>query len=353
MRTYFYALNKNKEHLFDNFPEELIQYINENIVNSIIIKCVIGGKTTDIKIAKRENEHGIIFIATSELKFLKREKSFKDFIDFTTVGIKPFINFQRELEEKHNKINEEFIHNVISLNTHAIQDLFTLLPQQSLSDNIYNQLEYARSIIKEKPKIAAETLLKLIKYHLASKVEFSVFSRTLKTSTYIHKKKFYIHKVLLTILQIFISDFEKKNITIHLDASEKQLEIDFDSLFVSLYYIFENAIKYCHPSTTFKIIFKEESNCFSILFEMISIKIQKYEVDKIILRGYRSEIAKNINSEGNGIGLYRIIKTLQLNNCELEIKPNFNSVQRVYKNNEYEGNIFKIKFLGQQDWFKT
>lgn len=351
MRTYFYAFDKNNEYLFDNFPVELIQYISNNINSSIKIKCAINGKDTEVKIAKRENIYGTIYIATTEKKFINREKLFKEFIDFTTIGLRPFVNFQKELEEKHNKINEEFIHNVVSLNTHAIQDLFTLLPQQSLSDNIYNQSDFVKSILREKPNVAVDTLLKLIRYHLASKVEFSVFSRTLKTSTYIQKTKFDIHKVLLSVLQIFILDFEKKNITIHLDASEKQLEIDFDSLFVSLFYIFENAIKYCHPRTNFKIILKEETNCFSILFDMISIKIEKHEIDKIILRGYRSEIAKKMNSDGNGIGMYRILKTLQLNNCELEIQPKINAYASVYKGIPYEGNQFKIKFIGQQSWF--
>lgn len=353
MRTYYYVFDKNREYLFDNFPESIVKYLDLKLNKTIKIKCLINNKLTEVKIAKKENEYGIIYIATTEKKFINREKLFKEFIDFTTIGIKPFINFQKEIEQKYIRMNEEFIHNVVSLNSHAIQDLFTLLPQQNLSDNIYNQSDYVKLVIKEKPNVAVDTLLNLIKYHLASKVEFSVFSRTLKNNTYIQKSRYYIHKVILSVLQIFISDFEKKNITIHLDASEKQLDIEFDSLFVSLFYIFENAVKYCHPRTTFKVIFKEESNCFSIIFEMISIKIEKFEVDKITLRGYRSEIAKKINSEGSGIGMYRIIKTLQLNNCELEIQPNFNSVQRIYKNVEYEGNLFKIKFIGQQDWFRT
>jgi K+-sensing histidine kinase KdpD len=353
MRTYYYAFDKEEKYLFDNFPEELIQYINNNITSSIKVKCSIDGKLIDVKIAKKKNEFGTIYIATSEKKFVNREKLFKEFIDFTTIGLKPFVNFQREIEEKYNRINEEFIHNVVSLNSHAIQDLFALLPQQSLSDHIYNQSDYAKLIIKEKPNIAVETLLKLIKYHLASKVEFSVFTRTLKTNVYIQKTKYSIHKVILSVLQIFIADFEKKNITIQLDASDKQLEIEFDSLFVSLFYIFENAIKYCHPRTSFKVIFKEESTFFSICFEMISIKIEKHEIDKITLRGYRSEIAKKMNNEGSGIGMYRIIKTLQLNNCELEIIPKFNTYSQIYKGIQYEGNLFKIKFIGQQNWFDT
>lgn len=187
------------------------------------------------------------------------------------------------------------------------------------------------------------------------KIEFSVFERTQKPNTTVKKISHSIRSLVLSILQIFIDDFEKKGIEVSLDAgaaSESRLEIDDDSLFVSLFYLLENSLKYCCPNTKYKIIFEEEPNFFSIIFKMISIRIEDYEIVKLTEYGYRSESAKTINSEGKGIGMYRITKTLQLNNAKLEVTPRINDYVRQHEKVTYEGNQFKIKFNRQPGWFK-
>jgi len=242
------------------------------------------------------------------------------------------------------------------LNSYSIQDLFVLIPQKTLSENINRQKDIIKEVIVEKPNVTVDTLLKLIKYNLAMKVEFSVFDRTQKPTSIVKKIPHSIRGLLLSILQIFIDDFEKKKIDVSLDAgqaSERRIEIDDDSLFVSLFYLLENSLKYCLPNTKYKIIFTEEKNCFSILFIMISIRIETYEINKLTNFGYRSESAKQINSQGKGIGMYRIIKTLKLNNAVLEITPRINDYTRKCGNITYEGNQFKIKFLGQSEWYRT
>jgi hypothetical protein len=146
------------------------------------------------------------------------------------------------------------------------------------------------------------------------------------------------------------------NIEVSLDAgtaSERRLEIDDDSLFVSLFYILENSLKYCCPNTKYKIIFKEEDDCFAILFIMISIRIEKNEVSKLSEPRYRSPLARKIHDSGKGIGMYRIVKTLHLNNAELEITPRINDYSRKIGDIPYEGNQFKILFKGQKDFFRT
>ena len=94
------------------------------------------------------------------------------------------------------------------------------------------------------------------------KVEFSVFERTQKPISVVKKIPHSIRGILLSILQIFIDDFEKIRIEVSLDAgqaSERRIEIDDDSFFVSLFYLLENSLKYCCPNTKYKIIFKEEN----------------------------------------------------------------------------------------------
>lgn len=355
MSTFYYAHNLEGEYLFDNFPNNLNHLVINYKESSTPIEINVDGKILSARIGKKSNSHGTMYTLTTEPKYLNRTKLFKELVDFSILSLRSFKSFHESIVQLQTKKTEELIHNITSLNTYSIQDLFALIPQKSLSENINTQKEIIKSAIAEKPNITISTLQKLIKYNLAMKVEFSVFERTQKPNAIGKKISHSIRSLVLSILQIFIDDFEAKNIEVSLDAgeaSERRFEIDDDSLFVSLFYILENSLKYCCPNTKYKIIFKEESNCFSILFIMVSIRIENHEITKLTEHGYRGKSAIEINAEGKGIGMYRITKTLKLNAAELEITPRINEYTKKIGNVVYEGNQFKVKFQGKQNWFK-
>jgi hypothetical protein len=355
MSTYYYAINAEGEHLCDNFPSGLASLITEYKESSERIEIIIDGKPTKARIGRKTNAYGLIYTLATESKYVNKYKYFKELVNQSVLTLEHFSKFNKSIVDAQNSKTEELIHNIISLNTYSIQDLFALIPQNNLSENINKQKEIIKTYIIEKPNVTVDTLLKLIKYNLAMKVEFSVFERTQKPNAGIKKISHSIRSLVLSILQIFIEDFEKRKIIVSLDAgsaSERRLEIDDDSLFVSLFYILENSLKYCSPETKYKIIFKEEKDFFAILFNMISIRIEPNEISKLTEYGYRSSTARKLNEEGKGIGMYRITKTLKLNNAELEIIPRINDYSRKTSDIIYEGNQFKIKFKGQQDWFK-
>lgn len=352
MTTFYYAEKANRDYIFDNFPKNLIPLITDFNESQQIIEVVINGKKTQARIGKKKNAYGTIYVLTTEQKYLNRYKLFKELVELSTIAIEPISIFQNKLIEKYNSDNQEFIHNATSLNSYSIQSLFALIPQNKLTGNINKQVEAVKDIINEKPIVASKTLLKLIKYSLATKVEFSVFERTMKLHQVSEKTDYPIREMVLSILQIFMEDFDERNITVSLDACDRRISLDYDSLFVSFYYILDNAIKYCCPNTDFKIIFKEENDCFSILIIMISVRIEDHEIQKLHVKGYRSENIKSLNKEGNGIGMYRILKTLRFNDAVLEITPRINNFTRKVGDVNYEANQFKIKFVGQQDWFR-
>lgn len=356
MNTYYYAINADSEYLFDNFPKNSQNLITDFDSISSPFEIIIDEKKQIARIGKKSNKFGTIYTLTTESKFVNRVKLFKELIEFSIISLKSFEIFHKKIVQQQTEKTESLIHNITSLNTYSIQDLFSLIPQKSLSENINTQKDIIKSIITEKPNVTISTLQKLIKYNLAMKVEFSIFEKTQKPNVVDKKITHSIRAIVLSILQIFIDDFEVNNIEVSLDAgeaSEKRFEIDDDSLFVSLFYILENSLKYCCPKTKYKIIFKEEHTCFSIIFDMISIKIEDYEINKLTEHGYRGKSAIELNAEGKGIGMFRITKTLKLNNAELEITPRINDYSKKIGNVIYERNQFKIKFTGQQDWFKN
>ncbi|HFK5508571.1 ATP-binding protein [Elizabethkingia bruuniana] len=351
-KTFYFARAFDGDYLLDSFPHELKYLLTNDInpKNKISIKYL--GATYEARIGTHSNDKMVLTIVTIEDNFVKRYKFFKELLESSLVYIGPLLNLEEAIKAKNNEILMDFIHNVTSINSYSIQNLFALIPQKNLADNINKQKEIVRDIIKDKPNRTIDTLLKEIKYSIATKVEFSVFENILNKKSIFLKEKHIIRNVVLSILQIFIDDFDQKRITISLAASDKSLEIDYDSISVSLYYIFDNAVKYCHPNTEIKIIFSEEGESFDIIIKMVSIKIEEREIGLLTIRGYRSDFAKQINCNGQGIGMSRIVKTLELNKSELVIIPNAFKFSKINKGVMYEGNEFRIKFKGQQDWFK-
>lgn len=349
-KTFYYVRQINGEYLFDNFPTELKHLPLDFKECRNPIEITLKNQLVKARIGLKRSVEFIIYILTTEKKYVNRLKFFRELVNSSSNFIKPMLSLQQDLKDKHEKTVEEFIHNATSLNTYSIQDLFFLIPQERLTGNINKQKDTIREIIKDKPNVTVDTLLKQIKYSLAAKVEFSVFERTVKNISILQKTEYSIRPVVLSILQIFISDFDKKNINVYLAGTEKTLEIDFDSLFVSLYYIFDNAVKYCCPRTDFKIRFSEEKNSFDIIITMVSIEIKESEKKLITERNYRSEFAKKINDKGLGIGMYRIIKTLKFNNATLEITPRAFNLTKEHKGVKFEGNEFRIVFRGQNEW---
>ena len=351
-KTYYYVKQNNGNYLLDNFPNELKYFIHlEAPHHNNVFDIDINNQKRKARFGSISNDNIEIFILTIEERYVKRLKFFNELLDSTLFHVLPILKLQDAVIKKHKDAFDDFVHNVTSLNSYSIQNLFALVPQELLSDNINTQKDVIKEIIKEKPNIAVDTLLKEIKYSIATKVEFSVFGNLEQNATIFQKQRHKIRNVILSILQIFIDDFDKKKIEVSLSASDKMLEIDYDSIFVSLYFIFDNALKYSCPNTKFKIILSEEKDSFDIIFKMVSIQINDFEKKLLIERGYRSEIAKQMNSKGSGIGMFRIIRTLKLNDARLEITPRAFEFTKKIKDVTYEGNEFRIKFKNNDNWF--
>ena len=96
--------------------------------------------------------------------------------------------------------------------------------------------------------------------------------------------------------------------------------------------------------TDFKILLKEDHNKFNVIFDMLSLRIEDDEIVKICQKKFRAKSAIQYTEEGKGIGMSRVLKTLKLNNAEIEIKPRITNYSKIRNNNIYEHNQFILKF---------
>lgn len=351
MSIFHYAIDSKNEFIFGDFPSELAYLLEKKPSERAPIEVSIAGKKQFARFGWISNTHGTLYVLATEEKYLKSYKLFKILMEISVKSVESLSKLKNKIAFEQNDLTGDLLHNLTSQNSHSIQKLYALVPQNVISQNYNKQHDLVKAIIAEKPKVTADTLLDLIKINFAMKVEFTVFERTMKRYVASQMMEDSIRGVILSILPIFIADFDEKKIEVSLASSEKRLMVDYDSLSVSLYFILENAVKYCCRRTSFKIHFNEEEDCFSVVFDLVSVRIDADEVNKIFEKGYRSKHAVNAKINGNGIGMYRILKTLKLNNAVLEVTPRISPVTRSVGGILYEHNQFKIKFLNQQSWF--
>lgn len=332
---------ETKEVLANNFPEYLQKLLNPPMDQVHLIN--VSGKFKKFRFGTRKNEKGILYLCTSEERYVNSSKLFRDLLDISETAMNTIVNFRNTFSLNQNEYVQGLLHNLTSINTYNIQDIFALVPQKVLTENLNTQHEVLKEIIVGQPNVTANTLLKLIKSNYAMKIEFSVFEKTVMKNPIVQKSDYSVREIVLSILQIFIDDFESNGITVTLDSNPKRLFIDYDIFFVSLYYIFENAVKYCMGGSKIKIHLVEEGfNNFVVIFDMMSIKIEDDEVTKLTTKNYRSQHAINLTSKGKGIGMHRVLKTLRLNNSKLEITPRYTSTSFDKNGNLFEHNRFRI-----------
>lgn len=350
MSTYYHTRDFKGNSIFGNFPPDCIYLLEVKEIFKLV-EIVEGGKKVNARFGYRDNLNHRIFILTTEQKYLNSQKHFKELLKMTLMTLGDLFEFREEITARQNEVVRELIHNLTSLNTYNIHNLFSLIPQQLLTQNYNKQSDTIRGIIEEKPNVTVNTLLQLIKYNLAMKVEFSVFEKTMLKNPVVQVMSYPIRQIVLSVLQIFIADFDEKHIKIILDNTDRILSVDYDSLFVSFYYLFDNSIKYCCPNTTYRVSFLDEKDAFSVLFSMVSVRIEPGEEKLLCEKGFRGKGAKTLDSSGSGIGMYRLLKTLKLNNAQIDTIPRSGEYSRSLYGMQYETNCFKVGFLGQQNWF--
>jgi len=353
MKIFYQIFNDSGECLLDNFPIKLTEEMKSLSSKRKILELHIDEKIVKCRIGTKTFNEGIVYILTYEPSLVNKYKFFEEIVDrsnfiFQTINI----THQQFIKEQEAKL-DDFMHNVISLNSYSIQSLFALIPQKDLPENINAQKDFIRKIIIDKPNITVDTLLRLIKNSIATKIEFTVFERLNISGIKVNAQNHSIRNIILTILQIFIDDFDKNKIEVSLESSlksERRLNIDDEALFVSLFYLFQNSIKYCCRNTKYYINFHEDTETFSVSFRMTSVKIDLDEVEKLMEYGYRSKNISPLNIEGKGIGMNRIVKTLNINNAELRINPRYNDFEKIKDSVTYQSNEFLIVFNNQRKW---
>lgn len=329
--------NSSGEVVFCNLnANEILEISN---VNSLSQK-IVNGK---LRAGRISTATGITIGFTSDKDLLNSSQLFKKALDCIHNSLNQIEKIREEITKEINKNTSRLIHNLTSLNGHNIQEIYSLISQENISTTKDTHVRYVESIIKEDPREAAITLLRIAKNNAAMKTEFSVFKKLFTTNPSLSKKNHNTHKVLMNIFYLFFPDFTDKEVRVTVgDATVHTAYFDYESIHVALYHLIENTTKYIKPKTQLKVIIEDLNNYVAIKMDMISLEIKEKERLSIFEEGSSGEHAIKLGNAGDGIGLSRVKRIIELNSGSVEAIP-FPETLELHHNIPYQRNVFQIK----------
>lgn len=326
----------------DNKNRQVISKLDDNkdILKVIDTNKILDYKNKKYRVGIIKSVNGVIIAYTTAKDLIKSSKMFNSYLEILSLSIENLIKDQKQVQDILIKQTNILIHNLISLNAHNIQEIYNIIPQESLSNSIANKKQVIKNVIKSNPDKAALAILKLMKNNIAMKTEFSVFAKLFEDNPKLNMKNHTIHRVLMNILYSFFPDFTDKQVEVKVHYSMAKAYFDYESIYVVFFHLIENSTKYIQNNSQFNIEFNEYINEVEVIFDMISLKINDNEKEKIFEEGYSGEFAIKNEKEGKGIGMSRVKKLLELNNAEVQLNVNY-----TYKSNhnDFENNRFIIK----------
>jgi light-regulated signal transduction histidine kinase (bacteriophytochrome) len=330
-------VSDKKELVLNSFPSGICEQCIEG--------CDVDYKKTHCPyenagrwIGKRESKNGIAIICTN---YGKNQGFISDF-DIVFSSLK-MINITKDEISKYREEDSirrirRVLHNIRTINAHSLMEIRGIIPESFFRQNLKEVLKDAATHIKTNYEKTAHGILEIAKDLYSIKTEFSVYDKLIKGHVALDKKPFNVRDVLMTVVYPFFGDFTKKNVHIDIHPYRDRILLDFETIQVALYHIIENTSKYVKPNTVVEISFPRTNNEQRIVFKMTSLFIEKHEFDLIFSEGYSGEQAKKAKQEGEGIGLYRAKRLVELNKGDLTINAGDDVI--IYQDLRYATNEF-------------
>lgn len=340
--NYYKALDINGTPICNTIPKYIEPYFEP--LEDHTQKIKIG--VTEYRIAKVSRETGIVLFASSNPEALRSHKFLLKEIDFVFQSISYLQTaHQSAVNEARAHINR-LIHNLVTLNAHNIQEVYSIIPQEIMQDKRTGWKNRIVDQVNKDPYEASLALVRIAKNNLKMKTEIDVYNSLLSGHPKITLRSHEIHRVLMNVLYVFFPDFTDKDVHVDVSESKDKVNIDYETFQVAVYHLIENTVKYIKPGSLLKIeIIKHEiTKKISIHLKMNSLRIEPDEEEKIFEEGYSGKIAKLCQRAGSGIGMARIKQLLEYNHATLQVTPHFHTAKPEILNHIYQDNEFLIVF---------
>jgi K+-sensing histidine kinase KdpD len=311
--------------LSTDLPEELQEEAKKFTEKFAHEKCQVKG--TMKRHGTLENDNFIFYLCCYDND--KTNKIFKHQLAAGESFLLAYKKTYKMMSESEKKKTIRLKHNLSTYSTKIHQELYKLLPQDKISGNIHNQREIVKSILEKNPDHAVTTLLRILKNSNLIKAEFDVYDILHSPNPHVDQQTHSIHKVITLSLSSFLLDFIGKGIKLNMDECDGIMSFDYKSMSSILCHIFDNATKYVAPNSNFKISVEEDESHFNLIFDMISLKVNENELNKIFDEGFSSDFSEKLGYAGSGIGMNIIKRLSELNKFKLEFKNNIDPTKGI------------------------
>lgn len=268
-------------------------------------------------------KEGRVFLCTPDKDAIKSARVFKRELAFLGSLMHRVATIREELAKQETAKARRLIHNLISLNAHSLQDLYSVVSQDDLASFARQKFRSQKDIIRERlmadPDAAASLFVRTLRNEGALKNELSVFKRLYDGAASPPKRSSHsIHKVIFNVANYFFQDFADKTISTRIEDCDEKVEIDYESVQVALYHILENATKYCAPGSKLRIHFSSSESNFCVLLDMTSCHVKDAERNDIYQEGFSGSVPKKAGTAGQGLGMGMVRELLRLNSAEID-----------------------------------
>lgn len=310
-----------------------------NIINSSSMKI----DNSNLRGGTVSNQHGTVIAFSSNREYKKSSRKFITAVKVILNSVEMINEIVTKAHTSINKSTSRLIHNLTSLNAHNIQEVYSLIPQEKVSKKISGQITFVENIVQKNSRDTALLLLRVAKNNAAMKAEFSVFRKLFDSNPELQIREHNVHKVLMNIFYLFFPDFTDKDVKVVVGDNKNtyMAYFDYESVHVALYHVIENSAKYIRPKTKLNIEINNAGSFIDINMDMISLEIKKNEVDKIFEEGISGDLASGLGKSGDGIGMHRAKKILELNSGMISVSPD-DGTKEFILGVPYQKNIFTI-----------
>lgn len=292
---------------------------------------------------KKATATGTVFLCTADEDMVKSKRVFMRTLDAYAEMIAELGNLQRLAAEEARDEGRRLVHNLTTLNSHIIQEIYNIVPQDELAGTPNQQISLIAHAISKNPPAVAQAALRILKNAVAARTEMQVVRRFRTTPQLPPQlRPHMIHKVIKNVLITFFQEAQDRELYWNLRTTGERVRVDYELVSAALYRFFENCVKYCAPTSTIDIAFEVNDNRLDVVMEMKSLPIAPGEESRIFDEGVSGAMAKKYKLSGSGLGLSIVRQLLEANNAQ--VTAHAGTRVEVIRGVEYAPNRFTFTF---------
>ena len=188
---------------------------------------------------------GSAFLCTDNSDMLSSKRVFTKTLELYAGMVGTLAETQKLALEEARSENRRLVHNLTTLNSHIIQEIYNIVPQEDLAGRPSRQIAVIAESLNKNATQAAQAALRILKNAVAARTEMQVVRRFHATPQLpLQLRPHSIHKVVKNVLITFFQDSQERGIYWNLRGCTEKVLIDYESVSAAFYRLFENFIKY-------------------------------------------------------------------------------------------------------------